>query len=112
MRAWNRLSPLIRRQAVKTPSQCHIQRRSIATHPYSHHAAALSVLPTTVDTSSTDFKHNARQFEDVMVRLQELHRRMELGGPEKAREKHVARGKMLPREYIFRTTHIVHLLIC
>ena len=100
MKAPSRLSSLIRRQTTQIPSQYHIYKRSIATHPYSHHAAALSVLPTNVDTASTDFKENARRFEDVMVRLQRLHRKIEHGGSEKARQKHVARGKMLPREYV------------
>ena len=111
MRASYPLSSLIRQQAVKISPRCHIHRRSIATHPYSHHAHALSTLPTSVDTSSTDFKDNARQFEDVMVRLQELHSRIEQGGPEKARQKHIARGKMLPREYVLCSAPIVRLLI-
>ncbi|KAL8791578.1 MAG: hypothetical protein Q9195_005842 [Heterodermia aff. obscurata] len=110
MRTSRRLTSLIRRQPVKI-SQCHIHRRSIATHLYSHHAAALSVLPTSVDTSSTDFEDNARQFEDVMMRVQELHGRIEQGGSEQARQKHVARGKMLPREYVLCTTLIIRLLI-
>ena len=110
MRPFNRLSSLIRRQTAKIPSQCNIHRRSIATHPYNHHAAALSVLPSNVDTSSTDFKDNTRQFGDVMARLQDLHGQIEQGGPEKARQKHVARGKMLPRESVSCTTLIIQLL--
>ena len=78
----------------------HVYGRSIATHPYNHHATALSVLPTNVDASSADFKENTRQFKDVTARLQEIHNGIEQGGPQKAREKHVARGKMLPREYV------------
>ena len=35
-----------------------------------------------------------------MTRLQELHGQIERGGPEKARQKHEARGKMLPREFV------------
>ena len=76
-----------------------ILSRSIATHTYNHHATQLSVLPSKVDTSSKDYKENAAQFNDVMAQMRELHARIEKGGPEKAREKHVARGKMLPREY-------------
>jgi len=37
---------------------------------------------------------------EVTARMQELHQRVESGGPAKAREKHIARGKMLPREYV------------
>lgn len=76
----------------------HMQHRSVATHAYSHHAAALSVLSSNVDTGSIEYQENVRQFGEVMARTQELHRKMEQGGPEKAKEKHVKRGKMLPRE--------------
>lgn len=74
--------------------------RLIATHTYSHHAAALSVLPTNVDSSSVKYRENATQMEEVMARMRELHQKIEEGGPLKAREKHMARGKMLPREYV------------
>ena len=74
--------------------------RSIGTHTYSHHAAALSVLPTKVDLSSVNYKENASHMGEVMARMRELHQKIEEGGPLKAREKHMARGKMLPREYV------------
>lgn len=78
----------------------HKQSRSVATHTFSHHASALSVLPTNVDTSSAEFKENAAHFAELLASMRELHRKIEQGGPQKAREKHVARGKMLPREYV------------
>lgn len=37
---------------------------------------------------------------EVMARMEELHRKVEGGGSAKAREKHISRGKMLPREYV------------
>ena len=37
---------------------------------------------------------------ELMARMSELHARIAEGGPEKAKEKHVARGKMLAREYV------------
>ncbi len=58
----------------------------------------LSVLPTTVDSSATDFQENSRQLNQLMATLEDLHARIAQGGPEKARAKHVARGKMLVRE--------------
>ena len=75
--------------------------RSIATHTYSHHASALSVLPTNVDVSSAEYKENAHQMGEVVAKMRKLHQKIEEGGPPKAREKHIARGKMLPREYGF-----------
>ena len=74
--------------------------RSIATHTSIHHAAAVSVLSTNVDKTSRDFKENAAQMAEVIGKMQELHKRIEAGAPEKAREKHIARGKMLPRDRI------------
>lgn len=36
---------------------------------------------------------------EVMARMETLHHKIEGGGPVKAKEKHLARGKMLAREY-------------
>jgi len=58
------------------------------------------VLPSKVDKSSPEYKDNAAQMGEVTARMQELHQRVESGGSAKAREKHIARGKMLPREYV------------
>ncbi|MCJ1463956.1 Methylcrotonoyl-CoA carboxylase beta chain, mitochondrial, partial [Pseudocyphellaria aurata] len=76
------------------------QTRSIATHTFSHHASALSVLPSDIDVSSAEFKENAAKFDDLLAGMRELHQKIEQGGPQKAREKHEARGKMLPRDRI------------
>lgn len=90
------------RQFPRTNSVYQLQKQSrpIATHTFRHHASALSVLPTNVDTSSAEFKENAAQFGEILASMRELHQKIEQGGPQKAREKHVARGKMLPREYV------------
>lgn len=81
--------------------------RSIATHAHAHHATAVSILPTNVDTLATDYKENARQMGEVMARMNELHARIERGGSEKARQKHIGRGKMLPREYASGTIPLI-----
>lgn len=90
------------RQFPRTNSVYQLQKQSrpIATHTFRHHASALSVLPTNVDTSSAEFKENAAQFGEILASMRELHQKIEQGGPQKAREKHVARGKMLPRDRI------------
>ena len=74
--------------------------RSIATHTHSHHASLVSILPTSIDKYSTDFIQNAAQVGELIARMQDLHRKIEGGGPAKAKEKHIARGKMLAREYV------------
>ena len=107
----HRIAKAMRRIAFLTLASCRRlsrtnlyqyqkQSRSIATHTISHHASALSVLPTNIDTSSVEFKENAAHFGELLAGMRELHQKIEQGGPLKAREKHVARGKMLPREYV------------
>ena len=46
---------------------------------------------------------------EVMARMQELHKKIQEGGSGKAREKHIARGKMLPREYVNRVAEVSRL---
>lgn len=74
--------------------------RSVANYTYGHHASAVSVLATNVDPSSSDYREKAQQMTDAVNRMKCLHEEIEAGGPWKARDKHVARGKMLPREYL------------
>lgn len=73
--------------------------RYVATHPFNHQATALSVLPTNVDTSAAEFRENAARYGELMASMRARHEAIERGGPQKAKEKHIARGKMLPREY-------------
>ncbi|KAI9711481.1 MAG: hypothetical protein M1820_002044 [Bogoriella megaspora] len=80
--------------------QCPFQRRRIATYTHSHQAAQISVLPTTVDTSSKDFKKNADEYNVLIRRMEDLHASYALGGNAKARDRHIERGKMLPRDRI------------
>ncbi|KAH0494831.1 hypothetical protein TgHK011_008416 [Trichoderma gracile] len=83
-----------------SPSSSRLLRRSAATLTPPHQAAAISRLPTNVDPSSDEFKENQRQMAEVTARLQELASTIQKGGPPKAREKHIARKKMLPRDRV------------
>jgi 3-methylcrotonyl-CoA carboxylase beta subunit len=74
--------------------------RSVSNYTFPHHANAVSVLPTTVDTESADFRENARQMDEIMEKMTQLHDKIAEGGSQKAREKHIARGKMLPRDRV------------
>ena len=89
----------LKSRVVRTCNLPEPKGRSIASYTYGHHASAISVLPTNVDVSSPRYKQNAQQMGEVMTRMNELHAKIEAGGPQKARDKHIARGKMLPREY-------------
>jgi 3-methylcrotonyl-CoA carboxylase beta subunit len=96
------LKHVVRSQAVRGSNRTSFNLRSrsrcIATHTHSQHASQISVLPTAVDTASADFKSNRAAMDEVTSKLTELHQKFAQGGPAKAREKHIARGKMLPRE--------------
>ncbi|KAK8917305.1 putative methylcrotonoyl-CoA carboxylase beta chain, mitochondrial [Metarhizium anisopliae] len=78
----------------------HIQSRAIANLTPPHQAAAISRLQTNVDPSSEEYKENEKHMSEVTARMAELTRKIQRGGPEKAREKHIARKKMLPRDRI------------
>ncbi|KAL5359414.1 carboxyl transferase [Aspergillus floccosus] len=77
-----------------------LHARNIANYTHPHHASAISVLPTAVDTSSPDFKENAEQMKQLVDRMATLHTTIAQGGPQKAKDKHIARGKMLPRDRV------------
>ncbi|KAF3395858.1 hypothetical protein F1880_006816 [Penicillium rolfsii] len=77
-----------------------ISSRTVASYTHPHHASALSVLPTAVDTSSPEYRENSQQMQELLDRMSSLHAKIAQGGPQKARDKHVARGKMLPRDRV------------
>ncbi|KAK4502333.1 hypothetical protein PRZ48_005758 [Zasmidium cellare] len=82
------------------PPQCLYQRRTAATYTSPKQASQLSVLQTAVDQSSNGFKENASAMKGYMDKLDALHKTAAKGGPEKARAKHVERGKLLVRDRI------------
>ena len=99
LRAWgSRLAP--RRNAPLSLNLPRLACRTVASYTHSHHASALSVLPTAVDTSSPEYQENNQQMQELLDRMNQLHTKIARGGNDKAREKHIARGKMLPRDRI------------
>ncbi|KAG5938867.1 hypothetical protein E4U59_003539 [Claviceps monticola] len=102
-----RLLPILTRRTAPSqslsspsPSSSSPRSRKIANLTPPHHAAALSRLPTAIDPSSDSFRQNASQMAALTARLADLTCTAQRGGPDKAREKHLARNKMLPRERI------------
>jgi 3-methylcrotonyl-CoA carboxylase beta subunit len=97
-----RLSRRVARINVSTflPLQTRPPSRGIATHCPPKQANAISVLTTAIDPSSEEYRDNARQMGEVMARLEGLTEKIHQGGPAKAREKHIAKKKMLPRDRI------------
>ena len=62
----------------------------------------MAVLTSALKPSETDFQENRAHMAAQVRELRDLVARIALGGPERAREKHLARGKLLPRDRIAR----------
>src|SRR5688572_15363455 len=96
-----RLSRLPRTSSPSSSSIITITAyRSIASLTPPHHSSSISRLPTSVDTSSPEYLDNHASMTTTMRRLQDLSLRVQKGGSDKAREKHIARNKMLPRDRV------------
>src|SRR5215813_1496406 len=63
-------------------------------------AADMTILSSTVDTRSDAFKRNAEAMRALVDDLRQRTEKVRLGGGEEARKRHVARGKLLPRERV------------
>ena len=59
-------------------------------------------LKSTVDTFSPDFAANAVVWAALRAELTARREAASLGGPEKTRERHLKRGKLLPRDRVMR----------
>jgi len=60
----------------------------------------LAILSSSIDTGSAEFRANATRMRTLVEELAARRAEAALGGPEKARDRHVARGKLLPRERV------------
>jgi len=58
------------------------------------------ILETAISRESEDFRANAAAWEVLRAELQAKRDAVFAGGPEKARARHVGRGKLLPRERV------------
>jgi 3-methylcrotonyl-CoA carboxylase beta subunit len=61
---------------------------------------AVPVLSSKTDLSSPEMRANASDWARIRAELQERRALAALGGNDKARERHTARGKLLPRERV------------
>ena len=62
----------------------------------------MPVLKSTLDTSGEKFSSNRQAMEALLEELRQKSASAALGGPERARERHTERGKLLPRERVER----------
>ena len=76
------------------------QQRSVATYTSPQQASQISILQTAVDKNSDGFKENAAALGELTEKVARLHEKAAEGGPQKARDKHVQRGKMLVRDRV------------
>ena len=60
----------------------------------------MAILTSAVDSSAAEFRANAEKMRALVAELQAHRLAAAAGGPEKARERHLARGKLLPRERV------------
>ncbi|MGB7260196.1 MAG: methylcrotonoyl-CoA carboxylase, partial [Pseudolabrys sp.] len=60
----------------------------------------MAILASTIDKNASEFRANAGRMSALVRELQARRAESALGGPEKARERHVGRGKLLPRERV------------
>ncbi|KAK8061369.1 methylcrotonoyl-CoA carboxylase beta chain [Apiospora phragmitis] len=80
----------------RTPPSC----RAVSSYTAPYQANAISVIQSNVDSTADEFKENERAMSEAMARLEKLTRAAQQGGSAKAREKHLARKKLLPRDRV------------
>ncbi|KAK5170360.1 uncharacterized protein LTR77_004947 [Saxophila tyrrhenica] len=100
IRAFARSLHHLPRRRVWSQQQCLVQRRRAATYTSPHQAAQISIIQTAVDANSERYRENAASMRELTQRLTTLHEEAAKGGTDKARQKHVERGKMLVRDRV------------
>ena len=60
----------------------------------------MSILPTSINPKSAEYRENYAAMSQLVEELRERQARVRQGGSERARQRHVARGKLLPRERV------------
>jgi 3-methylcrotonyl-CoA carboxylase beta subunit len=62
----------------------------------------MAILDAPADTRSLEFRANAAQMRELISELRQRRAEAALGGPARTRERHTARGKLLPRDRVLR----------
>ena len=60
----------------------------------------MTILASQIDSNSAEFRANAAAMAALIAELKERRVEAALGGTERARQRHVSRGKLLPRERV------------
>jgi 3-methylcrotonyl-CoA carboxylase beta subunit len=72
----------------------------VSNAPSAEETGRAMILPSNVNKQSDEFRANAARMHGLLTKLSERRAHAASGGSEKARERHVARGKLLPRERV------------
>ena len=60
----------------------------------------MAILSSSVDKATAEFRANTERMRLLVSELQSRRAQAALGGSERSRERHVARGKLLPRDRV------------
>ena len=60
----------------------------------------MTALKSTVDTAAPEFRANQQAMRGLVAQLQERRAVAAEGGPARSRERHLSRGKLLPRDRV------------
>jgi 3-methylcrotonyl-CoA carboxylase beta subunit len=60
----------------------------------------MALIPSSLDLSSTQARGNAAAMTDLVTELRQKLARVRDGGPQRARDRHLAAGKLLPRQRV------------
>ncbi len=60
----------------------------------------MAVIATTADTASKEFQANRTAMRGLVAELEARRAKAAEGGSAQARERHIARGKLLPRDRV------------
>jgi 3-methylcrotonyl-CoA carboxylase beta subunit len=60
----------------------------------------VTAIKSTIETTSREFRANQAAMRDLTAELAQHRAKAAEGGPQRARERHLARGKLLPRERV------------
>jgi 3-methylcrotonyl-CoA carboxylase beta subunit len=60
----------------------------------------VAILSSSIDKTSADFRANAEKMRSLVAELKARRSEAAVGGSEKSRERHAARGKLLPRDRV------------
>src|SRR4051812_36119117 len=60
----------------------------------------MAILTSRIDAAATEFQVNAARMRELVTELQQRRNEAAAGGPARARERHLGRGKLLPRDRV------------